>query len=585
MTIVARLQKLVPDLARTIGRFPGPVIASLFSCVVANLQIAERNSAADNWYEHLLWAGAAAFIASGAVHLFAEAAKWRKPANFAAATTAGIVIALLYWFDSATGLHRLFFFVGLVLLLMCAAYVRASADQAAFWMFNLRLGLAALLAVLVGVAACGGLTAILKSLEFLFEIKIPSSLYNHVWATGATLISPLYGLSLTPHSLDEQIELGDYRDSALERGVSVLVNYVLVPIVLIYAAILYAYAIKIGISWTLPKGQIGTLVSIFALVGTATYLISFPWQEQGARLLRWFSSSWFLLTLVPAALLVIGTARRIGEYGVTPDRYALVTIAVWLVGLAAYFTLRRKPIDIRYIVGGFAALILLGSIGPWGARATSARDQYGRLEQLLSQYGFLKNGKLADPLPSYGTIPAVQRVTASSIIHLLVNEGEQERLRPWLAGRSTELALSKDEQTWSAAEKLIAGLGLQPANHQRIDFNSNAPSSFAPPAGSIVVGPVTFWSSQQVSADLSRIEDKGATLAIRHGQKTWILKTSDLLAKAADMQKPSERSAPFSMPVEGPQGKIELIVKRVTGELSEETVKLQHAEIWFILQQ
>jgi hypothetical protein len=360
---------------------------------------------------------------------------------------------------------------------------------------------------------------------------------------------------------------------------------VLVPIVLIYVAILYAYAIKIGISWTLPKGQIGTLVTIFALVGTATYLISFPWRERGARLLRWFSSSWFLLTLVPTALLVIGTARRIGEYGFTPDRYALFLIAIWLVGLAVYFALRRGQIDIRYIVVSLAVLTLLGSIGPWGARTISARDQYLRLESLLAQYGFLKDGKLADPLPPYTTIPAARRMTASSIVHLLVNEGEHERLRPWFAGRSVELKLAKYDQAWSAAEKLVAGLGLQTVNHRRVNFESRSPSAFAPPAGTILVGPVTFLSSQQPTTDSTRIEDRGSTLAIVHGQKTWTLGTGDLLAKAADMEKPSGRPAPFSMLIERPQGKIELIVKRVTGEFSEETVKIHHAELWLILPQ
>ena len=48
--------------------------------------------------------------------------------------------------------------------------------QGAFWLFNFRLLLAALLAFVVSLVFCGGLSAIIASLDFLFEIKIPDTL-------------------------------------------------------------------------------------------------------------------------------------------------------------------------------------------------------------------------------------------------------------------------------------------------------------------------------------------------------------------------------------------------------------------------
>lgn len=237
----------------------------------------------------------------------------------------GFTTATMFWFYAVLGVERLFFTTGLVFLLMTSAYLR-QASQSAFWLFNLRLGMAALLAILVAAAACGGIVAILASLEFLFDFKGPYRLYEHVWSTGATLVGPIYGLALTPNLLDEEVDLESYRDSLLERGISVLLTYVLVPIALVYAAILYAYAVKIALLWTLPKGQVATLVTLFALAGTGAYLISYPWRSQGTALLRLFRSIWFPLTFVPVILLVIGTLRRITDYGVTPQRYALMVI-------------------------------------------------------------------------------------------------------------------------------------------------------------------------------------------------------------------------------------------------------------------
>ena len=66
----------------------------------------------------------------------------------------------------------------------------------------------------------------------------------------------------------------------LERGVSVLVNYVLVPVIFIYAVILHAYAVKIALEQSLPEGQIATIVTIFALGGTGAWLIAWPWREE-----------------------------------------------------------------------------------------------------------------------------------------------------------------------------------------------------------------------------------------------------------------------------------------------------------------
>ena len=88
----------------------------------------------------------------------------------------GFLAALAFWFHTELGLHRIFFTAGLVLLLLSAAFLRAGASQAAFWLFDLRLGVAALVSVVVTGIACGGITAILKSLEFLFEVRVPNDL-------------------------------------------------------------------------------------------------------------------------------------------------------------------------------------------------------------------------------------------------------------------------------------------------------------------------------------------------------------------------------------------------------------------------
>src|SRR5262245_39143610 len=490
------LKELLPDLSATLARFPGPAIACLVKAMAANLRLGERSFPGGEFYDDILWSGAAGFLASGTCHLFAESRNWDKPSNISFGLLISIAAGGVFWFHDAFGLHRLFFAIGLVFLLMTAAYLW-QASQAAFWLFNLRLGLAAILAVLVAATACGGITAVLASLEFLFEIKIPNDFYQHVWLTGMTLLGPLYGLAATPTLLKEEIDLERYQNSMLERGVSVLLAYVLIPIVFVYVAILYAYAVKIALAWTLPKGQVATLVTLFALAGTAAYLISYPWRSRGIALLRIFRSAWFPLTLVPVVLLIIGTLRRIQDYGITPQRYALMVIAAWLIGLVAVFVYQRRAIDIRHIVFSFAVLALAISIGPWGARTLSVTDQYARLEKVLIRHGFLINGSLAATTPSPTTMTDVERDTAGSILYFLVNEGEHERFRRWFDGRAANPWLRGDFRPHLVAESLAEIVGYRYGqisdDTRKVNFNSSLPSSFPTRQNAIIVGPITLY--------------------------------------------------------------------------------------------
>lgn len=582
-----KLNALVPDLSATRARFPGPAIASLLLCLAANLRVAEKNFSDEQFYNDVLWSGAAAFIASGTAHLLAESRSWARESNVAFGLLIGVAAAATLWFHGVLGVHRSFFMVGLVFLLMTAAYLRPRASQAAFWLFNLRLGMAALLAILVAAAACGGISAVLASLEFLFEIKVPQDLYEHVWVTGGTLIGPLYGLALTPSQFDEEVDLESYRDYLLERGVSVLLTYVLIPVVLLYTAILYAYAAKIAFVWTLPKGQVAILVTLFALAGTAAYLISYPWRHRGSALLRIFRSSWFTLTVVPIVLLIVGTWRRIQEYGITPERYALVVIAAWLTGLVIAFLWQRRSIDIRHMVGSLAILMLATSIGPWGARTLSMNDQFGRLQSLLSAHGFLTNGRLSETPPPATTLSNAERDMAGSIIYFLVNEGEHERFRPWFAGRKANPWNKIDFRPHFVSEPLIRIVGYR--NIKQVSFDASLPSTFPATQGNMIAGPIKLRPEHgpqlEQTSGVPRIENRGTALAVLHSNYTWLIETSDLLARAAEAGSLPYPRPPFSITVGEPQAQLTLIVEQMSGGFDRGEAKVNSGQFWLILPQ
>jgi Domain of unknown function (DUF4153) len=423
MNLAVRIERLIPDLFATVFRFPVAVLAAVGLCIYVNIYIVGYSS-----FEHwqVVLAGIAVFIAGGAGHLIGECRGARLPiVAVVLGATAGGMIYFNRFFHSS----ELFLLGGLVPLLMISPFMAVGAKQGSIWLFNLRLGLAIILALIVGLVFGGGLSAVIAGLDFLLGIKLSNNIYERAWLLAMTLVGPVYGLSLVPRNLTEEVDLSVHQGSLMERGVSVLVNYVMVPMVLIYALILHAYAIKILTIGELPKGQIGTIVSLFAFGGTATWLLGWPWRETGTKLLQWFMRGWFWLLPIPAVLLSLAIWRRVTDYGVTPDRYGIALVAVWTALVFVYLVLRRNRADMRVILGAAAALLLLGSFGPQGAYSTTGVSQFSRLKNFLDSKGVLKDGTVIASVPKMNESDFV---TVNSIVYSLAEVSQLDLLVGWV---------------------------------------------------------------------------------------------------------------------------------------------------------
>jgi len=480
MKWAVHLERLVPDLALTLTRFPVPAAIALALCLYLNL-----SGSGDDGFQAAAGA-AAAFIAAGSAHLFAEGRGLPPTAGTLLALAAGAAAAALGYFVRVFDTNLLFLFAGLVPVLMIAPYLHGGARQEALWLYNLRFGLAALLAAVIGVVFAAGLSGIVEALNLLFVANLRGDLHEHIWLTAMSLVSPLYGLSLMPRHLDEEIAIEGHRGTLLDRGISVLINYIAVPVIAVYALILHAYAVKILLDGELPKGQIATMVSIFAIGGTATWLVAWPWRDHGTRLLRLFMRSWFFLLLVPAGLLSIAIARRLLDYGVTPDRYGIVLVAIWVAALVLYLAIRRNRADMRAILGAMAVLLLVGSVGPMGANGLTVSSQLARLVALLERAGMLKDGKLV----AGGALPADVAGDGFSIVYALKDAGGLHRLAPWFEGDPKSPFLGADGD-WALAQALTERLGFARAYaaDDYINFNANLPGSIILPDRAELLGP------------------------------------------------------------------------------------------------
>ena len=498
------------------------------------------------------------------------------------------------YFQAQTGSHPKFLVPALALALTVAAYLRPKASQSALWLFNSRLGLAIILATVITLVFCLGIAAILASLEYLFEIKIGNALYEHIWATGVTLIGPVYGLSLMPENLDEELVIHDDA-TLLERGISVLINYIMVPLAVIYVVILHLYALKIAWTWNLPKGQIGTMVLLFGLGGTATYLIGRPWAERGTRLLRWFQATWFWFTIVPVILLGIAVWQRLSDYGVTPERYGLVLIALWLLAMAVYMALRRQLADSRVILATLAGLLLISSFGPWSARDVSVASQMSRLIGIMESHGYLRDGRLVETIPAFGTLPSDTASGASSIVTFLRRINALDQLAPLFAGRRDD-PFAGTSKPWQLARDITKQLHIDAAsrrhgNRQLVTFNARSPSLVSADATAVISGPHlvianrTPGKPEDASAVFTTISE--GRLIIERGSLSWQVAASDLLAAA---RRQNQAKPPHGRPIRlkaakpcccssipGTGGKAVLLLVEVNGHTGANETKLTQA--------
>ena len=254
-------------------------------------------------------------------------------------------------------------------------------QQDRFWWMNNQAIATALVAGTAFVIICVGVAAIERSLSYLFGIESGAVLYRWILPVTGLFLTPVYWLSTLPKAADyvpAQLE----RLEIVSRAVGFLGQFVLVPLLAIYAAILLAYTAQIVVTQTLPQGMIGWMVLGFVVTGAAAWLMLHPPFMRTRGFVRLFRRVWFWLTIPPLALFFLAVWVRVDAYGLTDERVLLTAGGVWAALLAAVFLAGRGDIRLIPALGG--AILLVLTVGPWNFAALPIHDQAGRLSRLLA---------------------------------------------------------------------------------------------------------------------------------------------------------------------------------------------------------
>ena len=444
------LKHLFARLARTPLRFPlslacAVVWAALYIASDHELYLGTRE-----FVERLQSLSFLGFFLMTAVNLFAEGRDWSRWRSFAA-STAALALLVAYAFTALpTAIrafnpsHQLMAF-GLLGFMITAPFLARRSVDSALWEFNRAGWTSAVFGLLVAVVLGLGLNAGSRALETLFQVDLPRNFYADTWVFCMGVVWPWQALAGVPRRFDAP------SDDYCPQWTRILVTYLIVPMTLAYFAILYIYLAKILVQWQMPNGEIGWLVSGYALFGVAAHLAAHPLRNTGAWLVRLFHRHFYHALFAPAALVAFAVAARVGKYGVTENRYALMLLAAWLGGIALYYSM---PVQRRLIAAplSIAVLLVAASFGPWGAAGISTLSQLGRLENALAEKSILIEDQ-TDSARRETTWSNEFRV--SRIVKYLVDTGKSGPLSDWLSERGVEVSERADEY------EIMRAMGLE----------------------------------------------------------------------------------------------------------------------------
>ncbi len=380
---------------------------------------------------------------------------------------------------------RLFvFFVCAHLLAAFIPFIK-NKNLNGFWQYNRKLFIRFLTSALFSAVIFAGLSLALLAIHQLFDVRIDVKRYPEMWVVVAGIFNTWMFLSGVPRhfeALDADI---DY-----PKGLRIFAQYVLLPLLVLYLLILYAYGAKIILLWNWPKGIISYLVICVAAVGSLTFLFLYPYGESEEH--QWIKKAgriFYLLMLPLLILLFIAISMRLSDYGITMHRYIIFMMGLWLSAVSLYTISGRA--NIRFIPMSLTAFLLISIIGPWSMFSVSERSQVNRLEKMLTQHGILKERKIVNEnlLPSGKTnttdnldgmknslkLNDSLQTEVSSILDYLSNINRLESINPWFSQNMD--SLKRKLNRYEISDLYMQAMGLQYNGGEMEDSTAEAVNS------------------------------------------------------------------------------------------------------------
>ncbi len=259
-----------------------------------------------------------------------------------------------------------------------------------FWQYNKNLFINVVLTGIFTAVLVGGIMLAITAVDNLFDLDLDNKIYPRTFVMLAIFGSCFIFLLFNEDGLKALEKDGNYPDI-----LKFFVQFVLIPLLIIYAIILYMYGAKILFKWDLPRGWVSYLILAYSLVGILALLLVFPLKEIAAKSwVKGFSKIFYFALLPLLVLLFVAIFTRILEYGFTENRYYVLLLAIWLTVVVLYFSFWRKA-NIKFIPVSLFAFGLFSLIFPYFNTFSVAKNsQKIELQEILVKNNLLENGKI-----------------------------------------------------------------------------------------------------------------------------------------------------------------------------------------------
>ena len=238
--------------------------------------------------------------------------------------------------------------------------------------------------ILFSVVLFLGLIAVFATIDGLSLIKLDSNIYIETWLFVVFVFSVIFFLSKLK-KVDESLE-----NYEIHKIFKFLIYFIVIPLITTYTGILYVYFGKMLITRSWPQGLVSHLILWYTIFSLFIMIMVTPMAKKDS-VARIFKKYFPFASLPLLVLSIVSISKRISQYGVTPSRYFVVLLAMWLIFcmVSSIFKARLSVILISLIT-----VVYISVFTPVNNRRITLMSQNKRFEKILVKHGLLKDGKL-----------------------------------------------------------------------------------------------------------------------------------------------------------------------------------------------
>lgn len=395
MNITERFKTLVNKLSYSFKRFPIPL---LFAVLVVGILIFTnhldfRQEDTIEIYSRVAMVLALGIPLSLSLNVFFEGNANIKNYTQILAYAGMAVLLILYYIlflknvEMVSMTRYVAYSIALYLLFSIIPYFGRKKN---YELYVIKLCTRFVITYLYSVILYAGLVAILATINLLFNAEISSKFFADMAFIVVGVFAPAFFLADVPRKREET------SFESYPKVLSILLQFIIIPLLFVYTIILYSYFGKIIVTRHLPQGIIGNLVLWYSIVSTIVLFLIYPLRKVSSWIKTFIAI--FPKAIIPLlGMMFVAIGIRVSDYGITENRYFVLVVGAWVTWVMIYYAVKKDVINI-FLSTSLAIIAFLSVIGPWSAYSISQISQNKRFEQIVRRYEMIdQTGSIKSP--------------------------------------------------------------------------------------------------------------------------------------------------------------------------------------------